>query len=172
MTRLASILLLLLAALVAGCATRDPLAVPVRCRVHGPLPDPRCTPGAVDPRITQDNIHKTVCERGYTRRVRPSAGYTERLKRIQLAAYGFYVGKAARAYEEDHLIPLELGGAPQDARNLWPERRAGAAGSNAKDAEENLLHRRVCQGEEPLATAQHEVASDWYAAYLRDRPGT
>ena len=42
--------------------------------VH-PIADARphadLTPGAIDPRVTQDNIHETICVRGYTRTVRP-----------------------------------------------------------------------------------------------------
>lgn len=42
-------------------------------------------------------------------------------------------------YEEDHLIPLELGGAPSDVRNLWPER---GTSPNPKDRVEGAGRRR------------------------------
>src|SRR5947209_7106923 len=30
------------------------------------LPDATCTPGAIDPTVTQDNIATTICVKGYT----------------------------------------------------------------------------------------------------------
>jgi len=36
-----------------------------------------------------------------------------------MQAYGFI--DSPGNYELDHLIPLELGGAPEDVKNLWPE---------------------------------------------------
>jgi hypothetical protein len=162
----------LLVPLVAcGCGSALSPALPSRCQVRGPLPDPRCTPGAADPRVSQQNLGETICARGYARRVRPPERYTQPLKRAQMAAYGFYAGRSPGSYEEDHLVPLELGGAPADPRNLWPERRSGSAGSDAKDVEEDLLHRRVCARAEPLAAARRAIAADWYAAYKHDRAG-
>ncbi|BAP88345.1 putative uncharacterized protein [Burkholderiales bacterium GJ-E10] len=132
-------------------------------------PDPLRTPGAVDPRVTQDNLRETICRRGgYTRSVRPSMKYTERLKRRQIEEYG-YGDHRMRDYEEDHLVSLELGGAPADPRNLWPEPHhvIGGWGSYAKDKLENRLHTLVCHHRIPLTEAQSEIASDWIAAYRR-----
>jgi hypothetical protein len=72
-------------------------------------------------------------------------------------------------YEEDHLIPLDLGGAPDDARNLWPQPRVSADGWNAdlKDELESVLARLVCSGRVPLAEAQQAIATDWIAAFRR-----
>jgi hypothetical protein len=39
-----------------------------------------------------------------------------RIKRELMRQFGV---RAARAFELDHVVPLELGGAPRDARNLW-----------------------------------------------------
>ena len=52
------------------------------------LPDPRCTPGAVSPAVTQANISSTICRRGYTEKVRPPESVTEPEKKASLAAYG------------------------------------------------------------------------------------
>ena len=54
-------------------------------------------------------------------------------------------GGRMRDYEEDHLIPLELGGAPADTHNLWLELRPPADGRNAdlKDGLERELNRLV-----------------------------
>lgn len=70
-------------------------------------------------------------------------GYTGKLKREQLANENLPGGPAD--YEEDHLISLELGGAPADSRNLWPqpwERRGSkfatpGTGAETKDHIEN-----------------------------------
>jgi hypothetical protein len=47
----------------------------------------------------------------------------------------------ATDYEEDHLIPLELGGAPRDPRNLWPEPHTQ---SKVTDPLETKLNRIIC----------------------------
>ncbi len=112
--------------------------------------------------MKQANIPSTICRRRYTARVRPPESVTEPEKRASLAAYGDH--GSARAYEYDHLIPLELGGAPNDPRNLWPE---PGASPNPKDRLENLLRKRVCAGAVSLAVARREVARDWVAAYRR-----
>ena len=133
------------------------------------LPDPRLTPGALNPRVAPDDLRATICRRrGYTRGIRPAQAYTERLKRRQIRQYG-YADHRMGDYEEDHLIPLELGGAPADPRNLWPQphRVAGGWGSYAKDRLEDRLHALVCEGRVPLAQAQREIAADWIAAYRR-----
>ena len=37
----------------------------------GRLPDRRCTPGAIDPAVTQADIQSTICVTGYADTVRP-----------------------------------------------------------------------------------------------------
>ena len=131
------------------------------------LPNPRLTPGALNPSVTQQNLHETICRRGgYTKSIRPEESYTEKLKREQIKEYG-YTNTRMYDYEEDHLISLELGGSPDDPQNLWPEPHhvIGGWGSYAKDKLENKLHEMVCRGEMPLVTAQHEIASDWISSY-------
>jgi hypothetical protein len=55
--------------------------------------------------------------RGYSTSVRPPENVTEQIKRDQMAAYGLQ-GQRLGDYELDHLILLELGGAPEDVANL------------------------------------------------------
>jgi hypothetical protein len=109
--------------------------------------------------VTQANINVTICLKGWTATVRPPTSYTNALKRTQMAAYGF-TGSPSD-YEEDHLIPLELGGNPTDPKNLWPE---PGASPNPKDSVENQLNRLVCNGQMPLATAQQRIAANWQTA--------
>jgi hypothetical protein len=61
-------------------------------------------------------------------------------------------------YEYDHLVSLELGGAVNDPRNLWPE---PGGSPNPKDSVEDALHRMVCDGEITLTEAQHIIATGW-----------
>ena len=126
------------------------------------------TPGAIDPRVTQDNIDSTICRAGYTSRVRPPSSYTTRLKREQLStSYSEFADKRTGSYEEDHLVPLALGGSPTDPRNLWPEPYVGAAGARVKDRLENRLHAMVCARSIGLTEAQRAIASNWWGAYMR-----
>jgi hypothetical protein len=110
--------------------------------------------------VTQANIHATICVSGYTTKVRPSTSYTNKLKAEQIKAYGYSDTNLAD-YEEDHLIPLELGGHPTDPRNLWPEPRAGSNAASVKDRLENTLHKKVCAALITLAAAQMAIAVNW-----------
>jgi hypothetical protein len=136
------------------------------------LPDARCTPGEVNPNVTQANIGRMICKPGWSRTVRPPESETEPEKRRLVGAYGHYAGRRLRAYELDHLIPLELGGAPDSPRKLWPEiNYPGVSPAsfylNAKDHLEDTLRARVCRGEMTLRGAQHAIRSDWVAAFRR-----
>lgn len=140
-------------------ASRVVIAI-THCHSVNGLPDPICTPGVVDPRVTQENISRTICVRGYTKTVRPPVQYTQDLKVRQIVEYGYKDTNLA-SYEEDHLIPLELGGHPTDPKNLWPEPRSGEHPAAIKDTVENLLHSRVCAGLMTLAAAQAAIATNW-----------
>jgi len=137
-------------------------AIATGCSSTNGLPDARCTPGATDPRVTQANIASTICVSGYTAKVRPPTSVTTPIKRKQLAAYGDR-GPLSQ-YELDHLIPLELGGAPRSVANLWPEPWTGDDGARTKDVVENALHRAVCSGTMALAVAQRAIAVNWRTA--------
>jgi hypothetical protein len=131
-------------------------------------PDPHCTPGAANPAVTQATIGSTICVRGWTSTVRPPESVTEPEKRASMRSYA--VALSASRLEYDHLVPLELGGAVNDPRNLWPEPDyAGSSGFylNPKDRLESSLKRLVCDGAITLAQAQHAIASNWVAAYQR-----
>jgi len=134
-------------------------------------PDPNLTPGAFNPAVTQATIRQTICVSGWTATIRPPSAYTTALKRRQIVEYG-YVQTATALYEEDHLISLELGGAPRDPRNLWPERWTLAmadgtqVGARVKDLLENKLRRAVCAGTMTLAEARREVGIHWVHYWL------
>jgi hypothetical protein len=118
------------------------------------LASPTLTPGALNPAVTQETIRWTICVRGWTRTVRPAASYTSALKVRQLKA--FDLRGPPSAYQEDHLISLELGGSPTDPRNLWPEPYPRAA---QVDRIENELNAKVCTGRVSLARAQQQESA-------------
>lgn len=129
---------------VAAAAVFATVAV-THHRQHTTLPTIR---GAVNPAVTQHTIYRTVCVHGWTRTIRPPVSYTQRLKEQQ-------VGKDhLRDYEEDHLIPLEIGGSPWSTRNLWAEPWAQA---DRSDPVENRLHVLLCSGAITLAEARHRI---------------
>ena len=135
----------------------------------GDLPDPRFSPGAINPRITQANIAETICVKGYSKTVRPPVYYTNKLKLIQIESYG-YADTDPRDYEQDHLIPISLGGDPVSPLNEWPEPRIGYWNAVRKDTLEFALYKMVCAGQITLTEAQHAFASDWIVAYKHYLP--
>lgn len=115
---------------------------------------------ALNPGVTQATIHQTICVTGWTATVRPSESYTSRLKSEQIRAEG--LPGSPSDYEEDHRMPLELGGAPSDPANLSPEL---GASPNPKDSDEDSLRRDVCAGRLTLADAQVQLVSRWLGPY-------
>jgi hypothetical protein len=140
--------------------TGVPISYPAHCtaRDGNELPDPACTPGALNPAVTRANIHQTVCVPGWTSTVRPPVSYTGKVKVLAIAAYGDYAGSSPAAYELDHFVPLSLGGAPWDVANLFPE---GHPSPNPKDNVEYSANRAVCSGKISLGDAQIRMATNW-----------
>ncbi|MEY9969017.1 hypothetical protein ABIA33_007104 [Streptacidiphilus sp. MAP12-16] len=139
---------------------------------HGqPLPDTKCTPGALSPAVTQATVGTTICRSGgYTGTIRPPVGITNKEKAANAQSYG-YTG-ALHDAEYDHLISLQLGGDPNDPRNLWveppsPGHQAGAGPNNPKDAVETRLHTAICKNQVTLTAAQQAIATDWETAEQR-----
>jgi hypothetical protein len=122
--------------------------------------DSASTPGASNPSVTQSNIDATICARGWTATIRPPESYTSAIKRKLLAGLS---DSNPRHYELDHRVPLELGGAPYDERNLWVQPWEGRCGALVKDQEENRLHLAVCNRAMSLADAQAAML-----AWVRD----
>ncbi|KOV60919.1 lipoprotein [Streptomyces sp. NRRL WC-3618] len=133
-----------------------------------PLEDPQCTPGAISPAVKQANLKSTICRKGgYTSGVRPSTYITGKEKKLNATSYGFT--GSMRDAEYDHLISLQLGGDPNDYRNLWvepadPGHKKGSGVNNAKDPVETKLHTAVCAGKVTLAQAQQAIVTDWTTA--------
>ncbi len=126
------------------------------CVVQGAFPDPACTPGAVFPNATKDDI----CVSGYSSTVRD---VPEELKQTVYAEYGITQHTRGQ-YEIDHFISLELGGS-NDISNLWPEAAEPQPGFHEKDVVENYLHDQVCSGKMTLQQAQTQIRTNWLNVY-------
>lgn len=113
----------------------------------------------LNPAVTEATIRSTICVSGWTATVRPPTSYTGPLKLEQLAAER--LPGAASAYEEDHRVPLELGGSPADPMNLSPEAHTA---SYSKDAAENAARSQVCAGAD-LRAVQAAFVSRWLEPY-------
>jgi uncharacterized protein YceK len=132
------------------------------CTANGALQDAACTPGAIFPNATKDQI----CQSGYSSSVRnvPTSEKSQ-----VYAEYGISHHSAGQ-YEVDHLVSLELGGS-NDISNLWPEAASPTPGFHQKDKVENYLHDQVCSGAVSLQQAQVEIATNWLNVY-HSMPGS
>jgi hypothetical protein len=136
----------------------------VKCKVAGTgeqrLPDQRCTPGTDNLKVQQDSIRTTICVSGWADKQRKAVSESwfsqHKLKSIQ--EYGAYAGSSPSAYEYDHKVPISLGGAVQDERNLWAEQ---GATPNPKDAVEAKVLAAVRDGRMTLAEARRGFQKDW-----------
>jgi anti-sigma factor RsiW len=128
------------------------------------FPEASLTPGAV---VSLNR--EQVCDSAQPKnRIVPAS-----LRRKVFEEYGIPSAEP-RAYEVDYLITPALGGA-DDIRNLWPQSYSSAVwNARVKDALEDRLHDLVCAGSLDLVAAQHDISSDWIAAYKKyfhtDRP--
>jgi len=165
---------------VSSARSKAPSKVPVKARpvpthpggsitlnaAGAVLPNSARTPGATNPLVSQANIAHTICVSGWTATVRPPSSVTTGLKVAQLASGYTYRGETWTGdYEEDHLIPLEIGGSPSAEANLWPEPYNAPEGARVKDVVENKLNALVCDGTISLATAQRAISGNWWIAY-------
>ena len=128
------------------------------------IPEPSLTPGAAVAASREQ-----LCTAGLSKnRAVPAA-----LRKRVFEEYGIPTAEP-QAYEVDYLITPALGGS-DDIHNLWPQSYSSAVwNARVKDRLEDRLHDMVCSGNLDLATAQHDLASDWIAAYRKyfqtDRP--
>jgi hypothetical protein len=114
----------------------------------------------LNPAVTQEMIATTICAPGWTKTVRPSARYTAAIK-IKLIRELEIPEELLVDFELDHRVPLALGGAPSDERNLelqpWDE-------AGEKDRIETCLSRAVCAGTITLDEARLRIWADWRTA--------
>jgi hypothetical protein len=157
---------------LADWTTPQNASCTVRIKNGYALPDPKCTPGAVNPTLTLEVLQNKAFRTGAC--VRDLATSPQQ-KNLTYSWYGIAqpagnIGKN-QTCEKDHLISLELGGA-DTLDNLWPQ--CGPDGVplpsrffKEKDLVENYLAAMVRDGSIPLAQAQHGIAQDW-TQYIDD----
>jgi hypothetical protein len=138
--------------LVVGLAIGAVIVLPrwIAFETQGPNYAPPA--GALNLDVTQDTIHQTICVRGWTAIIRPPVEWTTNVKRILLRKR--HLPGTPATYELDHYIPLELGGAPRDLRNLWLQPWPQA---RLKDDAENDYNRAVCEERMTLGDAQRMI---------------
>jgi hypothetical protein len=116
-------------------------------------------PGAVDPNCTKED----VCQGGYTETVRPSVSFTNKIKKAEILSHQEI--DCSKGCELDHVVSLELCGAPGDVMNLAIEPYFPKPGAREKDQAEDFLHRQVCKGNMTLEEAQELIRTDWLEIY-------
>ena len=140
-----------------GCSTQTKRGFPV--------PDPKCTPGAVNPSVTIDVLKNTAFKTGCVR----DCATKESDKNVTYGQYGIphpaHNTGSSQVCELDHLISLELGGA-DTLDNIWPQCGPNQAALarrffKQKDSVENFLAEQVRTGQMDLQKAQTEIATDW-----------
>jgi len=99
------------------------------------LPDRALTPGVV---ASADAA--IICAPGYDRQTRPSAAEQAHNKALILERYGI-ARQHGNQYEDDHLIPICLGGDPHALENQWAQPWPAA---HKKDEVEAAACRHVC----------------------------
>jgi hypothetical protein len=124
-----------------------------------PMPDPACTPGAINPTVTLDIVRSGRLRTGCVR----NCVTTQFQKGVEYDRYG--VHKDRETCELDHLVPLKLGGA-DSLDNIWPQCGPfGAAGMKIyfkeKDVVEDYFTALVKTGQMGLRDAQEAIAKDW-----------
>ena len=138
-------------------------------------------PGPTDNRITQANIHETICTSGWTKKVRPNSMYTGFVMKLEMGnggdvpspaaagrmyhVVGTHLNQPLSLYELDHNVPLELGGNPEDPINLKLQIWDGPDGAHLKDHAENKVHALVCSGAMRLVDGQQVFLSDNWKPY-------
>jgi hypothetical protein len=127
------------------------------CVIANALPDPACSPGAIFPDATLEEI----CISGYTKTVR---NVSTKTKKLVFAEYDILYPQPHGTYEVDHIIPLAIGGS-NDIANLFPEPRDPYPGFKEKDVVEIYLREEVCEGRADLHAAQEHIAHDWLSIY-------
>ncbi len=133
------------------------LSRPVFRSVPVSFPEPSLTPGAVAT-VSREQVCKSARPKNRT--------VPALLQHEVFEEYGIPRAEP-RAYEVDYLITPALGGS-DDIRNLWPQSYSSAVwNARVKDALEDRLHDLVCDGSVDLVAAQHDISSDWIAAYKK-----
>lgn len=130
-----------------------------------PIPDPNCTPGAINPTLTADVLRDPTFTTKCVRDNATSASQKAQTYNWYRIAHPKNNQGATQTCELDHLISLELGGA-DTLENIWPQCGPPGVALRAryfkqKDIVENFLAAQVKAGKMDLAEVQKGIAEDW-----------
>lgn len=130
-----------------------------------PLPDPTCSPGAINPTLTLQVLAAKSFTTKCVRDLASSAAEKQKTYAWYKIKKPLHNSGSTQVCELDHIISLELGGA-DTLENLWPQCGPNKAALNKrffkqKDAVENFLAREVKAGRMDLATAQRGISENW-----------
>ena len=122
------------------------------------LPNHKLTPG-----VATNLSANALCAKSF--HTRDERLVTDKTKRQVFQEYG--ITPKPHEYEVDHLISLELGGS-NDIKNLWPQSYVSKPwNAHVKDQLETRMHWMICHKQITLKQAQHDIATDWIAAYKK-----
>jgi hypothetical protein len=130
-----------------------------------PVPDPNCTPGAINPTLTIEVLR----DPSFTTRCTRDTATKETEKTTTYEWYNLphptQNSGESQVCELDHLISLGIGGA-DTLDNIWPQ--CGPSGValpqrffKIKDMVEDFLAMQVRAGRMNLIDAQRGIAADW-----------
>jgi hypothetical protein len=129
------------------------------------IPDPNCTPGAINPTVTVRILKARDYSTGCTRD--QATGRTVKNQTYDWYNFPHPENNSGQnmVCELDHFIPLELGGA-DTLDNIWPQCGPNDVELNEryfkqKDLVENYLAAQVKAGAMDLSEAQRGIAADW-----------
>ena len=114
----------------------------------------------LNPAVTQATIDRTICKPGWTEAVRPPFRVMDQIKRDKLRAAGWTDADKNR-FALDYIIPLSLGGGPDDPKNLRLEPENELVERKALEA---CLPRLVCERRLMLDEVRKAIWRDWRAA--------
>ena len=103
----------------------------------------------------------------------PPARFIATAMFAQLQSVTYSIKDPAR-YELDHRIPIEVGGHPRDAANIWAQPLNTEWNALVKNKLDTYIAREVCDGRMKLADARAVFQRDWvdiFRLYCGPEPG-
>lgn len=129
------------------------------------VPDPSCTPGAINPTLTEAVLKDPAFRTGCVRNDATSESEKQKTYKWYKTKHPGHNTGSTQTCELDHLVPLYLGGA-DTLDNIWPQ--CGPSGVHLddrffkeKDKVEFYLGQQVREGKMELEKAQKGIAEDW-----------
>jgi hypothetical protein len=127
--------------------------------------DPSCTPGELDPAVTE-NSAQTVCTGAWvtaaSRRQPPPSTLDKLLIEYQLPGNPV-------TYALARVVPVEDGGSPTSMENLYPLPLNGFGGEQTRTAVAAQLHDEICSHKITVTQAAKTLEGDWLSKGLPDR---